>query len=114
MTQYYVTFVVTVYREFFDEPNSSPHEGIYIALFPGRRRRRRRRRRNSLVPRPLPDFTSQPIPIAGDNIWKWPGGGGYINSPLSNCGTYTQLAASVGEFVGSCSGHTLLSTPATT
>ena len=91
---YYVTFVVTVYREFFGEPNRSPHEGTY--------------------PRPLPDFTSQPIPIAGDNIWKWPGGGGYINSPLSNCGTYTQLAASVGEFVGSCSGHTLLSTPATT
>ena len=26
MTQYYVTFVVMVYRELFREPNSSPHE----------------------------------------------------------------------------------------
>jgi len=26
MVSYYVTFVVTVYGEFFSEPNSSPHK----------------------------------------------------------------------------------------
>jgi len=33
--QYYVTFVVTVYREFFGEPSSSPHEHcrkVWVAL----------------------------------------------------------------------------------
>ena len=34
MVSYYVTFVVTVYGEFFGEPNSSPHEmsGEFISL----------------------------------------------------------------------------------
>ena len=31
-----MTFVATVYREFFSEPNSSPHEvsGGFISIFP--------------------------------------------------------------------------------
>ena len=34
MGSYYVTFVVTVYGEFFGEPNSSPHKmsGRFISL----------------------------------------------------------------------------------